>query len=463
MAESGETLSDREIDVLHCVSSGASNKQIANELSISQNTVKVHLRNIYAKLDVSSRTEATTAAINQGYIAVPDQSAVTAVGAELSISTENAQASIPPAPEEEIVVDPSETKTGRLLRGNWRTLVLLLLLLISAIAIMVLASQLINQNQVTVTSEPFQETPIADSHWLSSRPMPEGRANMAVAAVGLDVYQIGGETTAGVDGKVHVYNARDAVWRKATEKPTAVADASAVELYGELYVVGGRQPDGQPTATVEAYSPSQDAWRPIVALPQPIAGGLTLSDGAFLYIFGGWNGEEVLNTAFVYDPSADSWRPLPPMPQKRAFAAGGTLTGKLLITGGTDGQSELSSCHIFDPVGEEWSDCPPMLQPRSAAGSAVLLNKLYVIGGGTSSENDISFSEVYDPIGETWQVVNTPMLADTAGWPHAGVSQVETRIYALGGRRGDTYLNDTLIYAPLVYQTYLPSASSGEE
>jgi N-acetylneuraminic acid mutarotase len=104
-----------------------------------------------------------------------------------------------------------------------------------------------------------------------------------------------------------------------------------------------------------------------------------------------------------------------------------------------------------------------MLQPRSAAGSAVLLNKLYVIGGGTSSENDISFSEVYDPIGETWQVVNTPMLADTAGWPHAGVSQVETRIYALGGRRGDTYLNDTLIYAPLVYQTYLPSASSGEE
>jgi N-acetylneuraminic acid mutarotase len=104
-----------------------------------------------------------------------------------------------------------------------------------------------------------------------------------------------------------------------------------------------------------------------------------------------------------------------------------------------------------------------MLQPRAAAGSAVLLNKLYVIGGGLNSENEITFSEVYDPIGETWQVVNTPALVDTAGWPFAGVSQVETRIYALGGRKGDTYLDETLIYAPLVYQTYIPAATSGDE
>jgi N-acetylneuraminic acid mutarotase len=104
-----------------------------------------------------------------------------------------------------------------------------------------------------------------------------------------------------------------------------------------------------------------------------------------------------------------------------------------------------------------------MLQPRAAAGSAVLLNKLYVIGGGLNSENEITFSEVYDPIGETWQVVNTPTLVDTAGWPFPGVSQVETRIYALGGRKGDTYLDETLIYAPLVYQTYIPAATSGDE
>jgi hypothetical protein len=118
---------------------------------------------------------------------------------------------------------------------------------------------------------------------------------------------------------------------------------------------------------------------------------------------------------------------------------------------------------MFDPIDESWAECPEMLQPRAGAGSAVLLNKLYVIGGGLEGEGEVTFSEVYDPISETWQVVNTPMLDDRANWPYAGIGHIETRIYALGGRQGDAYLDDTLVYAPLVYQTYIPAASSGNE
>jgi DNA-binding CsgD family transcriptional regulator len=71
MAEFGESLSERELDVLQCVVNGASNKEVAAELSISQNTVKVHLRNVFTKLGVSSRTEATTAALQQGLVSIP--------------------------------------------------------------------------------------------------------------------------------------------------------------------------------------------------------------------------------------------------------------------------------------------------------------------------------------------------------------------------------------------------------
>ena len=71
MAEKGEPLSDRELEVLMAVVDGAANKQVAQILHISQNTVKVHLRNIYTKLDVSSRTEAVTAALQQGLVALP--------------------------------------------------------------------------------------------------------------------------------------------------------------------------------------------------------------------------------------------------------------------------------------------------------------------------------------------------------------------------------------------------------
>src|SRR5512143_746259 len=64
-------LSERELEILKLLATGLSNKEIASQLFLSVNTVKVHLRNIFAKLGVQSRTEATLIAIQQGYMAVP--------------------------------------------------------------------------------------------------------------------------------------------------------------------------------------------------------------------------------------------------------------------------------------------------------------------------------------------------------------------------------------------------------
>ncbi|MDH2926192.1 two-component system response regulator NarL [Lonepinella koalarum] len=53
------SLTERELDVLQLIATGLSNKQIAHQLFISEETVKVHIRNLLRKLNVHSRVAAT--------------------------------------------------------------------------------------------------------------------------------------------------------------------------------------------------------------------------------------------------------------------------------------------------------------------------------------------------------------------------------------------------------------------
>lgn len=58
--------------MLQSLASGAQDKQIAAALSLSVRTVKFHVRNIYAKLDVHSRTEAVRLAHTRGLLDLDD-------------------------------------------------------------------------------------------------------------------------------------------------------------------------------------------------------------------------------------------------------------------------------------------------------------------------------------------------------------------------------------------------------
>ena len=64
-------LSAREVEVLELVVEGLSNKQIAYRLHIADTTAKNHVKNILAKLNVQDRTQAATAAIQRGIVALP--------------------------------------------------------------------------------------------------------------------------------------------------------------------------------------------------------------------------------------------------------------------------------------------------------------------------------------------------------------------------------------------------------
>jgi DNA-binding NarL/FixJ family response regulator len=64
-------LTEREMDVLRLVAKGLNNREVARQLTISENTVKNHVRNILEKLQLHSRMEAVMYAFKEKLLELP--------------------------------------------------------------------------------------------------------------------------------------------------------------------------------------------------------------------------------------------------------------------------------------------------------------------------------------------------------------------------------------------------------
>jgi two-component system, NarL family, response regulator LiaR len=70
LPETPEVLTGRESEVLHLLAQGLSNKEIARDLQVSEDTVKTHVAHILSKLGVQSRTQAVLTAMRLGLVSL---------------------------------------------------------------------------------------------------------------------------------------------------------------------------------------------------------------------------------------------------------------------------------------------------------------------------------------------------------------------------------------------------------
>ncbi len=70
--EKMDVITDRELEVLRLAAQGQSNRQIAEKLVLSPRTVQAHMANIFAKLQVGSRTEAVMTGLRKGWFKLED-------------------------------------------------------------------------------------------------------------------------------------------------------------------------------------------------------------------------------------------------------------------------------------------------------------------------------------------------------------------------------------------------------
>lgn len=434
-------LSERETEILRLVGTGATNQQIALELTISVNTVKTHLRNIFAKLEVESRTEATVWAIQQGLVFVEGAPAEKA----------------PSGPDAGDVQSMAGLWSPR--PAQWVALGLVCVVVVLVVLLPSLCAQPGSQGGrlVDVPREAaVSSATAAPSRWESRAQMPTPRSRFAQVSVDGLIYVIGGLGDQGWIDRVEVYDPGLDDWSRSGAMPLALANTQADVIDGTVYVVGGLDADDEVRSEVWGYDPGADAWDSAPALPEPrCACAVTACDGA-LYVLGGWDGQRYVDTVYRWQPGDAEWTLFERLRHPRGFLAATVWDGEIVVCGGYTGDAELALVEVLDPAaseGSRWSTRAPMNASRAGHAIAVMLDDLYVVGGGW--ERPLAFSERYDAGNDAWSALESPVVGE---WSSLGLSLVEGEhgsvLYAVGGWNGD-YMADVQAYQA-VFRVFVP-------
>ena len=352
-------LSDRELEILRLVSQGKSNKEIASDLFISVNTVKVHLSNIYQKIGVSSRTEATLYAI-ENKIYIPSQVLIPPRESDLTTPSE-------------LIKDqkPSTLKFYQLM---------FLIIAVSGLAALgiILINRVSRPKGITVLGE------LNNNRWTRLNDLPNPISYAASTVYNAQIYLIGGFANGIFSDDVRRFDFTDAQWENLAEKPTPAGHINAVVLGEKIYVPGGMTVGEVTTSVLEVYDPRTNSWSSKKSLPIPLCDYAIETYEGKLYIFGGRNQDIYSDKVFSYDPILDNWKEETPLSQERAFLGSDQWGGKIYLVGGSNGEETFSIVESYVPSRLGLGDTPVNLEPflpnpGSSCQANQLVDTLFVI------------------------------------------------------------------------------------
>jgi len=430
-------LSERELQILRLLATGVSNKEIAQQLFISTNTVKVHLRNIFAKIGAASRTEAALYAVRTGIVETPS------VGLADEGELENL------ASQGDEATQTSAQGARSSLNGLYRALGVLGLLLFVALLFALREPNSINPFSF-FSNSPSDDPSIVEQRWRNLAEIPTPRINFAIAVYESRIYAIAGESISGVIGQVDRYSFETDTWDEVSPKQIPVAEVSSAVIGGLIYVPGGQLVSGELTNILEVYDPRQDIWEERAALPIPLSAYALVAFEGRLYIFGGWDGQKFVNTVYAYDPGQDRWEILSAMPTARGFAGVVVAAGKINVMGGYNGNQALNVNEIYMPDRDREDDNPwmvgePMPEARHSFGVASVADTLQIVGG-LGNDQDVNTILAYQPQSDRWQVINENLAAN---WAQFGFVTWGPYWYIQGGKIDGAFTGQNLSYQAL--------------
>ncbi len=442
------------MEVARLLATGASNSEIARALVISPHTVKVHLRNIFEKLQVSSRTEASMLLVQRGWLTIPGVTTPVEVVAPLPSPPEPPE---PPQPAVVLPPDPPPLSDLPPTVLGWQRLVFVIALIVALAALIAPYWRSQARTSPPLLSDVGARTGnapqiVLEPRWEARAPLPSPRSRLAAAQVADTLYALGGETTGGrLLRSLDAINLQVNRWRSLAPLPAATSNLAAAVLGEHIYVAGGNQAAGESggeavfSDRLWRYSISENRWEEMGALPGPLAGAALVADESSLYLVGGWDGEAMHDEVWALTPQAagveaEDWQLVTRLATPRAFL-GAVLVGRdLYMAGGFDGQRELADAHVFNLDAGQWRTLPAMSNPRS--GHALVSDGLAIFALGGGWLTPVNEHERYDPAIAVWSNFPSPVPNE---WRHLAAAGQDGQIFVLGGWSGD-YLDANLQY-----------------
>ena len=368
-------LSEREMEVAQLLATGASNAEIARDLIISPHTVKVHVRNIYEKLGVSSRTEATMLLVQQGWIVVPG-----------ALHADSLPAAPPPEPEPLADAPPHVLPWQRAFLGLMLLLALLLFVYPFWQAQARTSAPLLTDAGLRTSGAPSLAL---DARWDALTPLPMARSRHAAARVDNRIFVIGGEGETGQPlRRADVYDIDANRWTSLPPLPVATSNLAAAAIGDAIYVAGGTYDAAPPDNAPPEFNPvlwrldlASNKWEALGNIPVPVAGAALAADESTLYLAGGWDGKTMRDEIWSYKPAPAGgppaqWELAGRMAVPRAFLGTVVVNDQLYVVGGFDGQREVARADVYDLATGRWRGLPPM-----AVGAQRLQSRLRRRGG----------------------------------------------------------------------------------
>lgn len=470
MTSEDTQLSKRELDVLRILPSGASNKEIAGQLNISEATVKIHLKNIYRKTGSASRTEAAFYAVRTGLVQVaggtppvavedePPEAATglleTVVPPDATVVTEDLQpvVDMPPA--------PTPSKRRYWLVGGAALALLVLGALIYGLRAGLLSSAQPTANPTDSTAVTSGQ-PAPEQRWRERAPMPQARAGFGLASYSYDgrtyLYAIAGAGPDGPSAQVQRYDPAADVWVPFTAKSTAVTDVQAAVIGNRIFIPGGQTAKGV-SNVLEAYDPRRDQWSTLAPLPEPRSGYALAAVEGKLYLFGGWDGARYRADVWRYDPDTGAWSERRAMPTARAYAGAVVIDGQVYVVGGADESGALRVNERYIPADEDagsnpWSTKAPLPVAVSHLAVAAASNLAFVVGGADGAGRQLIYNAALD----AWEVQTAPLGA----LQDLRAQALANKLHFMGGFDGANYSAATYEYLAL-WVSFLPVAPASK-